>query len=402
MAAFRLPRVEDFSHRLRGPQVTSRVGVWLGVAFGVCFLTGLWSHVQQTTPGWLTIAPSPAWLYRATQGIHIITGTAAVPLLLIKLWSVFPLFFRRPPRAPSRALLVDTLERLSIGVLIAAAIFQLTTGLLNVVQWYPWEFSFRATHYAVAWVAIGALLLHIAVKLPIISSALRGDIDAPVDPETRMPDDDAVRDDDVVPVDGEDADAMVSRRDLVRATGVASLLAMVLTAGQTVPWLRNVSFLAVRSGEGPQGVPINRTAREAGIPEDISGWTLELVWDGTSVSLSRAQLEALPQSDHTLPIACVEGWSASALWSGIPVHDLAAIVGAPQGCVARVQSLQTRGAFGSSELPEQFVADERTLLALTINGETLSADHGFPSRIIAPNRPGVRQTKWVNRMEFVV
>ena len=62
--------------------------------------------------------------------------------------------------------------------------------------------------------------------------------------------------------------------------------------------------------------------------------------------------------------------------------------------------MQTRGAFGKSELPAQFVSDERTLLALSINGEPLSLDHGFPCRIIAPNRPGVWQTKWVNRLEF--
>ncbi|WP_148668402.1 molybdopterin-dependent oxidoreductase, partial [Streptomyces sp. WAC05950] len=26
-------------------------------------------------------------------------------------------------------------------------------------------------------------------------------------------------------------------------------------------------------------------------------------------------------------------------------------------------------------------------------------DHGYPARIIAPNRPGVLQTKWVGRLE---
>ena len=64
-----------------------------------------------------------------------------------------------------------------------------------------------------------------------------------------------------------------------------------------------------------------------------------------------------------------------------------------------VSSLQTKGAFGASELPSQFVNDDRTLLALKLNGETLSIDHGFPCRVIAPNRPGVLQTKWVTKLE---
>ena len=58
-------------------------------------------------------------------------------------------------------------------MLVAAAIFQLATGLMNSSQWYPWAFSFRSAHFAVAWIAIGALLVHIAVKLPVIRSLVR-------------------------------------------------------------------------------------------------------------------------------------------------------------------------------------------------------------------------------------
>jgi DMSO/TMAO reductase YedYZ molybdopterin-dependent catalytic subunit len=43
--------------------------------------------------------------------------------------------------------------------------------------------------------------------------------------------------------------------------------------------------------------------------------------------------------------------------------------------------------------------DPLTLLALRLNGEELSPDHGYPARLIAPNRPGVLQTKWVGRLE---
>ena len=42
-----------------------------------------------------------------------------------------------------------------------------------------------------------------------------------------------------------------------------------------------------------------------------------------------------------------------------------------------------------------------TLLALGLDGESLSIDHGYPARIIAPNRPGVLQTKWVDRIEVI-
>jgi DMSO/TMAO reductase YedYZ molybdopterin-dependent catalytic subunit len=36
---------------------------------------------------------------------------------------------------------------------------------------------------------------------------------------------------------------------------------------------------------------------------------------------------------------------------------------------------------------------------LTLRGQPLHLDHGFPARLIAPNRPGVLQTKWLTRIE---
>ena len=369
----KLVRVEDFSQKLRGPEVASRVGVWLGVAFTVAFITGLWSHVQYDTPGWLTLPTGPVWLYRVTQGLHVVAGTAAIPLLLVKLWSVFPRLFVRPPPA-WRRLVSHALERVSIGLLVAAAVFQLVSGTVNITQWYPWDFSFRATHYAVAWVLIGSLAIHIAVKLPCVRDAYSGGLTEAQGPG-------------------------LSRRTLLRTTWVATGLAVVATAGQTVPWLRHVSVFGVRSGDGPQGVPVNRSAVAAGVERVDESWALEVAYGGETRRFTRADLMAMPQAAEELPIACVEGWSVSASWEGIRVPDVLAAVGAPAESRVLVSSLQTRGAFGSSELPPQFAADKRTLLALRLNGDDLDLDHGYPCRLIAANRPGVMQTKWVNRLE---
>jgi DMSO/TMAO reductase YedYZ molybdopterin-dependent catalytic subunit len=71
---------------------------------------------------------------------------------------------------------------------------------------------------------------------------------------------------------------------------------------------------------------------------------------------------------------------------------------APVGAGLEIESLQKSGAFRVTQLPGHFAADPLTLLALKLEGETLSIDHGYPCRIIAPNRPGVLQTKWVTRM----
>jgi DMSO/TMAO reductase YedYZ molybdopterin-dependent catalytic subunit len=50
-------------------------------------------------------------------------------------------------------------------------------------------------------------------------------------------------------------------------------------------------------------------------------------------------------------------------------------------------------------LPANFADDRRTLVALELGGQPLSIDHGFPCRLIAPDRPGVLQTKWLTSLE---
>ena len=66
-----------------------------------------------------------------------------------------------------------------------------------------------------------------------------------------------------------------------------------------------------------------------------------------------------------------------------------------------VTSLQQQGPDRVTTLPANFVDDSRTLLALALDGEPLSIDHGYPARLIAPDRPGALQTKWVARIEVL-
>lgn len=168
-------RVQRFQDSLATPARTTRttvvIGRLLGIGFVVCMLTGLYSHFLQDPLPWMRFPTWPANLYRISQGLHVATGIACIPLLLAKLWTVYPLLFAFPPfRTVAQAL-----ERVSIGVLVAAATLQLATGLLNTYQWYPFPFVFRTVHYALAWVILGALLLHIAVQLPKILQFWRGE-----------------------------------------------------------------------------------------------------------------------------------------------------------------------------------------------------------------------------------
>ena len=62
-------------------------------------------------------------------------------------------------------------------------------------------------------------------------------------------------------------------------------------------------------------------------------------------------------------------------------------------------SIQESARLRDSEVDAAQARDADLLLALAVNGEPLDPDHGFPVRLIGPNRPGVQQTKWVGRIE---
>jgi DMSO/TMAO reductase YedYZ molybdopterin-dependent catalytic subunit len=367
-------QADAFSSPLRSTRLTSQLGIALAVAFTVCFLTGLISHFIQHPPPWFWWPARPAGFYRVTQGLHVITGLASIPLLGAKLWSVYPRLFGWPPART----VAHAIERTSIALLVSASLFQLIGGLFNISRWYaPLPFFFTAGHYWVAWLTIGALLTHIGIKLPLIRNAL-----------TRS---------------SEATGQKLSRRRLLGTVGAAAGLITVATAGQTVAPLAPVSLLAPRRpSTGPQGLPVNKTAAGAGVRDLALDPAYRLVVAGPEgeIALSADDLAALEQHTVILAITCVEGWSATGTWTGVRVRDLVALAGGdPESSSAEVKSLQQTGRYRTSIVAPPHVRDPWTLIALRLNGAPLHLDHGYPARLIAPNRPGVLQTKWVARID---
>jgi len=364
-----------FDSKLRSPRLTSLLGLALAVAFAVCFVTGLISHLIQHPPAWFWWPSRPVGLYRVTQGLHVATGLASVPLLGAKLWSVYPRLFGWPPART----LAHAVERAGIAVLVAAALFQLFSGVLNIARWYtPMPFFFTAGHYWSAWLAVGALITHVGVKLPVIRQAL-----ARATPDRTPP-------------------GALTRRGLLGTVGAAAGVITLAPVGQTVAPLAPIAVLAPRRpGTGPQRLPVNRTAAGAGVRDAAfdPGYRLTIAGPARTVSLDLTELGALAQHTVVLPISCVEGWSSTGTWTGVRLRDLVALVGAdPENAEAYVESLEARGRYRATTVPPPHVRDPYTLIALRLGGEILHPDHGYPARLIAPNRPGVLQTKWVARI----
>jgi hypothetical protein len=369
VAAWRDEQLEEPRH---GTRTAALLGIALGVCFTVCFATGLLSHLIQHPPSWFTWPSRPAGLYRVTQSLHVATGIASIPLLLAKLWSVFPHLLQWPPVRD----LAHALERISLLPLVGGALFMLITGVANIDLWYPWPFFFPAGHYWVAWIVMGALIVHIGAKATVTRQSLRR---AAPPPDASSPD---------------------RRRFLLLAAGGSAFLTL-LTVGQTVSPLRRLALLAPRRPDrGTQGFPVNRSAVEAGVTTTAVDPDYRLSVEGAGaapVLLTIEELRALPSRRATLPIACVEGWSASRTWTGVSLRDVLAHAGLT-GREVEVISLEPRALYSQSVVNHRQLADGDTLLAYDVDGETLALDHGFPLRLIGPNRSGVQQTKWVHRL----
>ena len=182
------------------------------------------------------------------------------------------------------------------------------------------------------------------------------------------------------------------------AAGLGVGAVTLTTVGQTFSPLGAVSVLSPRiPGVGPQGVPVRQTARAARVTD--VGAEYRLVIDGPNrLELTLDELMAFPQRTERLPISCVEGWSANATWTGVRLGDLLEEAGLPRDTEVTVESLQEGGLYRMSTVAPPHAASPLTLLATGLNGSPLDPDHGYPVRLIAPNRPGVMQTKWVSKV----
>jgi DMSO/TMAO reductase YedYZ molybdopterin-dependent catalytic subunit len=436
---------------LRGLWLTSVLGVVLLAGLTILAVTGLLSYAaydpllpgNDQTPGagllrfymfsWPT---HPSWLYRVDQGVHVTLGLALLPVVLAKLWSVLPRLFAWPPVRS----LAQILERVSLVMLVGGVLFEFATGILNIQNYYVFPFSFYTAHLYGAWVFIAGFVIHVALKFPrmltgLRSRSLRRELHTPLsqtrpeDPDTAAPDPvepDTLEPDRAEPeatrpgaqglrsaaprtVEGLRAARprapTISRRGLLAAIGGASLTLAGLVVGQSVGgWTRRTSLFGPRglSATAPHYLPVNRTAASIGLTAADVGPGYRLTLTGArTVTLTQAELLRLPQRTVELPIACVEGWSVAARWTGVRLADLARLAGTPAPAGAQVDSIQQVGAFKSAVLSASQVADPQSLLAVTLNGHVLPWDHGYPARTIIPNAPGVHNTKWVSKITFL-
>ena len=134
-------------------------------------------------------------------------------------------------------------------------------------------------------------------------------------------------------------------------------------------------------------------------PADPAAWRLDVAGlVRTPLTLALDDIRALGRLTYTVQHHCVEGWSAVATWTGVPLRALADRAGvAPAARYVRFDSFDADYYNGwdmkSAMHPE-------TILAYGFNDQDLMPDHGAPVRLYAPHKLGYKLTKYLTRITF--
>jgi DMSO/TMAO reductase YedYZ molybdopterin-dependent catalytic subunit/thiosulfate reductase cytochrome b subunit len=128
------------------------------------------------------------------------------------------------------------------------------------------------------------------------------------------------------------------------------------------------------------------------------------------VSLSLEELRGLGEQSQTVKHNCIQGWTAVAQWSGVP---LAALVERVQPLPAAKHVVfyamddkgETEGegryGFFYGSVPLHLATQPQSLLALEMNGGPLPVQHGAPVRLRLETQLGFKMVKWIRAIEFV-
>ena len=192
---------------------------------------------------------------------------------------------------------------------------------------------------------------------------------------------------------------LLSRRAALRLGGIA--------LGTLAAWPA-LDALAAAWNESRRFTGSQRAASFSANAYPVTQWLADRVPDPTAqdwrldvrglvanpASLSADDLAHLPRVEQTAILDCTGGWWTEQRWGGVRLADVLDVRGADPAA-AEIRVISTTGHHAALPMAEA----RQALLATHVGGEPLSAGHGFPLRLVAPERRGVYWVKWVAALE---
>jgi len=230
----------------------------------------------------------------------------------------------------------------------------------------------------------------------------------------------------------------ISRRRFLQLAGTGSFIVMVTAAGvsvatrkgkKIVQGMEQEEFTRAAQTSGPAASPpaeelekrfpaVAGTRSELTRNEDfyridinlrppkINGEAWRLKVEGLverPLDLSLQDIRSRPRQTQAITLSCISNplggdLISTSFWTGLPFAQLLAEAGLKPG----VQEIFIESADGFYEsVPLREANDPRTLLVYEMNGEPLPVEHGFPLRISIPGHFGMKQPKWIKRIEAI-
>jgi len=137
---------------------------------------------------------------------------------------------------------------------------------------------------------------------------------------------------------------------------------------------------------------------------DARRWKLEVAGlVNNTLTLTYEDMKTLPSVEQYATLACISNevggdLIGTALWRGVRLKDVLETAGLKQGVFDIV--LRASDDYTDSIPLDRAMADG-TLLVYEMNGEPLTPEHGFPVRLLVPGIYGMKNVKWITRIEAV-
>ncbi|HEU0115547.1 MAG TPA: molybdopterin-dependent oxidoreductase, partial [Thermomicrobiales bacterium] len=137
---------------------------------------------------------------------------------------------------------------------------------------------------------------------------------------------------------------------------------------------------------------------------DSKGWSLSIGGMAEKPqSYTYDQLLQRATTHNITTLCCISNYLngdliSTAEWTGIPLPDLLKEAGVDPKAV----DLKLSAADGYEEsFPLKIGLDPHTMLVLKMNGQPLPSDHGGPARLIVPPIYGMKNVKWIQKIEAI-
>ena len=152
---------------------------------------------------------------------------------------------------------------------------------------------------------------------------------------------------------------------------------------------------------------LHYTVDESIIDPDVDRGSWELRVEGMvrrPLRLGYEELMAMPSIEQYVTLQCISNLIGgdlvgTAKWTGVPLRQvLERAGGVPPGAVRVV--FHAVGGYADS-LPLAKAMEPTTMVAYGMNDRSLPRAHGYPARIIVPGIYGMKNVKWLERIEVV-